>query len=73
MTVWGPLARLGPKTAFVAVGGRGSCLANERRPFEAASLANLWINVTLPGSVARAFRFYHSPKSKLTRARMLHG
>ena len=38
---------MGPKTAFVSVGGRGSYLADSRLPFEAASLGRLWINVTL--------------------------
>jgi hypothetical protein len=48
----GTIARLGPKTAFVGVGGRGSCLENQQIRRQAASLAMRWIKVD--GEAGRA-------------------
>jgi hypothetical protein len=44
-SVWGRLARLGPKTAFVTVGGRGSCLRGQQISPLMASLPRCQIKV----------------------------
>jgi len=64
---------LGVKTAFVGVGGRGSCLAASRQPFEAASLVRLRINVTLGGLSDWRLRFLPFAKIEIDSRPTLRG